>query len=132
MSSADTAGRMMIDSSNSELWYVGSETKYRLGGQRDLSVDTVFFPMSTGSRVMTSFISLNQNTWPTGPISNGGFTGTPFVFVSIVTNSVSDTTARFATVQNLTSGTCTVTVWETSGIASTDTVNVHLMFVGIK
>jgi hypothetical protein len=132
VSSADTAGRLMVDSSNSELWYVGSEASYRLGGQHDLSIQTTFLPMSHGSRLVMSVTSLNQNTWPTGPIDFVGFAGTPYVFVSLVTKSVSDLTGRFATIQNLTSGSCTVTVWEQTGVASTDTVNIHLMAIGIQ
>lgn len=135
VSSADTSGRLMWDSSNSNLNYVGAEGTGFIGGAYGVSFSTILPPLSAASRFMVSCVSVTQATWPTGPISMGlppSHAGLrPFYFVSICTHAPgSALTGVTAWVDDQITNGPKVYLYNPDGSASTDTWTVNVMAVG--
>jgi hypothetical protein len=134
VSSADTSGRLMWNSTDSTLHYVGSEGTGVIGGVRDLSVTTNLPPLSASSRFVISVVSFTQNTWPSGPVSTGMPAASsalrPFYFASVVTTASSILTPVFPMVFGATANAPQVGLYKADGSASTETWTVNLLCVG--
>lgn len=88
VSSADTTGRLMWNSTSSQLVYVGAEGTAPIGGVGGLSVIAPV-PSAT-SRFVSYFTEITGNSWPTGPLTTPFLSGSsPVYWVTVSTNSSS-------------------------------------------
>lgn len=135
VSSADTDGRLMWETTTESLMYLSSTSTAYIGGKRAISTATTYPAVAAGQRLVTSFWSVTQATWPTGNISlPQTYVTPPFVVASIITTGLlgsSEKSCTFVKVGSVTINTCTLGVYDYSGAASTDTATVHLMATGI-
>lgn len=135
ISSADTDGRMMWDSTNSQLNYVGSEGVAAIGGARHVSMVTSLPPLSATSRFVMSCVSVTQATWPTGPISMGippaSALFRPFYFVSVATHAIgADIGPVIPVILDTTTNAPSVYLYNPDGSLSTHTYTVNVMAIG--
>lgn len=129
VSSADTDGRLMFESTNSRLYYVGSEGTAYLGGQNVISMSTVIPPMSVNSMFVMSLISFTVGNGDSGTPSTGMPGSNNFYFASVVTSGVG-ASACYPVVYNTGSGP-SVKIFNSSGIQlSGVTVTVNLLSIG--
>lgn len=130
VSSADTDGRLMFESTNSRLYYVGSEGTAYLGGQNVVSMSTVIPPLSVNSMFVMSLVSATFGGGDSGPISTGMPTTGNFYFASVVTAASGNATAAYAAVYD-TTGSPKVKVYNAAGTQlSGVTVTINLLSIG--
>lgn len=128
--SADTDGRLMFESTNSRLYYVGSEGTAYLGGQNVVSMSTVIPPLSVNSMFVMSLVSATFGGGDSGPISTGMPTTGNFYFASVVTAASGNATAAYAAVYD-TTGSPKVKVYNAAGTQlSGVTVTINLLSIG--
>ncbi len=88
VSSADTSGRLMWNSTTSQLIYVGAEGTAAIGGAGGLAV--VSPAISSTSRFVSYYTSVTGNSWPTGPLTTPFLSGSaPQYWVTVSTQSSS-------------------------------------------
>ena len=134
VSSADTSGRLMFDSTNSKLHYVGVEGTAAIGGQTGVSMSTLLPPLSASSSFWCSFISVTQNTWPTGPLSMGMPVASallrPAYFASVFTTVASVLTPVFPVIFGSTPNSPQIGLFNLDGSQSTLTWTVNVFAIG--
>lgn len=130
VSSADTDGRLMLDSTSSRLYYVGSEGTALLGAAHMVSMSTVIPPLSLGSMWVMSMISSTFANGDSGPLSIGMPGTGNFYFPSVVTAASGAASACYPVMYDVT-GTPKVKVFNSAGIQlSGVTVTVNILSVG--
>lgn len=134
VSSADTTGRLMWNSTDSTLNYVGAEGTAAIGGATGVSFSTILPTLSASSRYYMSCISVTQNTWPTGPLTFGMPVASallrPFYYVSVFTTQASVLTPVIPVIFDSTPNSPKVALFNFDGTASTDTWTINVMAVG--
>lgn len=140
VSSADTSGRLMWNSTVSSLNYVGSEGSAFIGGLLTPSFSpTGTLTLSAGSRFVAEFGEVTQATWPTGPLSLNMPSSllTPKVVLSVVnpaTNTVTSGTSQYAVAYWNAAvplgGTLRLMVFNGDGSTSTHTTTVQYLVLG--
>lgn len=138
VSSADTDGRMMWDSTFSRLMYVGASvaTSY-IGGQRAVSVATITPPLAAGQQMVMSVVSSIVTNLGAGALITYGptYTGIPYIQLSI--GSLGNSAASQFTLSYSLAGTTTLEVklWDIKSQAfknDAGPVIVQVLTVGIQ
>lgn len=91
VSSADTSGRLMFNSTRSTLHYVGAEGTALLGLASGLEVTSP--AISSASRWQSSVVSFQWTNTPSGPITSGISAGMHYHFASVETTGGSVVTS---------------------------------------
>lgn len=92
ISSADTTGRLMWDSTNSNLNYVGAEGTGFIGGRTvpSFAGAPTMLALSQTSRFLSWYTCITGNSWPTGPLTTPFQAGSsPMYWVTMSTQSSS-------------------------------------------
>jgi len=130
VSSADTDGRLMLDSTNTRLYYVGSEGTAYLGGQNVVSMSTVIPPISVNSMFVMSLISFTVGNGDSGTVSIGMPGTGNFYFASVATAASGAATPCYPVIYD-TGGAVKVKIYNSSGVQlSGVTVTVNLLSLG--
>lgn len=117
VSSADTAGRMMVSTTNLRLYYAGSESTWPIGGRNVLFVEGaggglgVAASLTSGHRIVMSALTGSVNTSVAAVAFGNTFDAVPVVTVS--TYTVGSGIGPMATaIYNLTTSGCSVAFYD--------------------
>jgi len=139
VSSADTDGRMMWDSTFSRLMYVGASvaTSY-IGGQRAVSVATITPPLAAGQQMVMSVVS-STTTLGDGVVLTYGptYTGVPYMQVSLGSQGPTSLGSVYVPIFIAASSTqVTVQIWDTKTPQSRknngELAKIQLVTIGIQ
>lgn len=140
VSSADTSGRLMWNSTSSKLHYVGAEGTAVIAGQGGLAMYPGNPSLSATSQFASWFTKITGNSWPTGPITTPFFGTAVGVhwWASASTNIGSVNTilspgspqVPIAVVYDAVPGSPQVFLFTSQGSTSTDTWSVNLFGIG--
>lgn len=90
VSSADTSGRLMFNSTASTLHYVGAEGTALIGGGNGIGVAAGFPAISATSKFVSMYTAITGNSWPTGPLTTPFLSGSdPHYWATVSTDTAS-------------------------------------------
>ncbi len=135
ISSADTDGRMMWDSTNSRLMYVGSEGTNFIGGARTLSFSTAY-PLAAGQQIvslMTTVVTPGLGATGGSVVYGVTFASLPSIFASVqTTGDLNGLPVVHAQIGEVQLNTCTLYLYAADGVtpSSGQTRQVNIMAIG--
>ena len=135
ISSADTTGRLMYDTTNESLVYLSSTSTVHLATRRGISAAGATPGCAPGQRLVTSFLSVSLASWPSpGQAWPVSYAATPYAVCSLQSTAVAPIDLKKGSMayvaENSTTG-CVVAVYDSdTGLPSTTQRVVHVMAVG--